>query len=78
MNFRAWLDKQQSRKDRIGKLARFMADKEMKFRSSRRRKRDEHSEWASTVTYHGGAEAAYIFNDAWKEYKEATPEPAEK
>lgn len=70
MNFRGWLQKQIDREDRIGQLARFLADKEVKF-SSRRRKPDEHRKWASTVTWYGNLAAVKAFNEAWEEYQEA-------
>ena len=69
MNFRAWLEDQQQRKDNVGQLARFMADKELKIRTSRR-KTDEHFRWASTITYYGERGLVQSFNTAWEEYQE--------
>lgn len=70
VSFRDWLQKQKERQDNIGKLARALADKELKFRS-RRRKPDEHRKWASTVTWYGTMAHVRAFNKAWREYLKA-------
>lgn len=75
MDFRSWLDNQSQRKDQIGRLARFMVDKELKFRRSRRRKPDEHRRWASTITYYGDITLVRSFNKAWQEYQNAKASP---
>lgn len=70
MEFKEWLNEQKERKDRIGKLARAFADREVKY-YSRRRKRDEHRKWADIITRHGTHTHVVSFNRAWREYKKA-------
>lgn len=77
MNFKAWLDEQKQREDNIGRLARFLVDKEVKYRSGRR-KPNEHRKWASTITYYAkDMTIIHAFNQAWSEYEsQVEMEPA--
>ena len=77
MDFKAWMTKQTEREDNIGRLARFIIDKEIKYRSGRR-KPNEHRKWASTITYHAkDMTLIHAFNQAWQEYQAQTEmEPA--
>ena len=68
--FKKWLQQQKERQDRIGRFARTLGDKEVVARS-RRRRPDEHKNWADIVVRHGRQEFILIFNEAWSEYQKA-------
>ena len=70
MRFREWLKQQRDRKDRIGRFARALGDRDVK-RYSRRRKPDEHRKWANIVVRYGTRAHRQAFNDAWREFQKA-------
>ena len=70
MTFRNWLSRQQSRMDRVGKLARAISTVDPSYTPSRR-KNDEHKKWADIITRQGQPEHIQAFNRAWNEYQEA-------
>lgn len=67
MTFQNWLLQQQSRTDRIGKLARAVNTVDHTYTPSRR-KNDEHKKWADIITRQGKPEHIPAFNRAWDEY----------
>jgi len=68
MTFQHWLFNQKQRQDRIGKLARAMANVDFSYMRSKR-KPDEHKMWADIITRHGEPEDVLAFNRAWHEYQ---------
>jgi hypothetical protein len=70
MTFRSWLIQQQSRMDRVGKLARAISKVDANY-TPPRRKNDEHKKWADIITRQGGPEHIRAFNRAWNEYQAA-------
>ena len=72
MTFRTWLERQKERKDNIGRLARLMDGKELRKRSSRRRKPDEHRRWVRTIVQFESQAVVHTFNEAWQEYQKVT------
>lgn len=70
LTFKEWLLNQKGRKDRIGKLARAMAEIDFSYVQPRR-KPDEHKRWANIITRHGKPEHVPTFNQAWQEYQAA-------
>ena len=72
MQFQQWLMSQKGREDNIGRLARDLDDVDtIKYPVSRRRKADEHRQWASIVTRFGSPMHVRSFNKAWKEFLQA-------
>lgn len=72
MKFQQWLDKQRDRDDQIGRLARALADVDVKkYPYSRRRRPDEHRKWASIITRFGSQRHVRSFNKAWQEFLKA-------
>ncbi|MCB9446696.1 MAG: hypothetical protein H6669_20885 [Ardenticatenaceae bacterium] len=67
MTFRSWLLQQQSRADRVGKLARALSTVDYSHTPARR-KDDEHKKWADIITRQGKPEHIQAFNRAWNEY----------
>lgn len=70
LTFKEWLFNQKERPDKVGKLARAMAEVDFSYVRSRR-KPDEHKRWANIVTRHGKPEHVLTFNRAWEEYQAA-------
>jgi hypothetical protein len=68
--FQSWLLQQQSRSDRVGKLARALSTADLNY-TPPRRKNDEHKKWADIITRRGKPEHIQAFNRAWNEYQEA-------
>ena len=72
MNFQQWLRKQQDRQDQIGRLAKALADVDVKnYPYSRRGRPDEHRRWARIVTHFGSQAHVRSFNRAWQEFLKA-------
>lgn len=67
--FQSWLNKQEQRRDQVGRLARLVVNANYKY-VERKRKRDEHKKWASIITKIGEQEHIFAFNTAWQEYTE--------
>lgn len=69
VTFKKWLASQKEREDRVGRLARALADIEPRA-LRRRRKKDEHMKWANEVVRRGRPDYVFAFNEAWAEYEE--------
>ena len=67
-SFQNWLLQQQSRKDRVGSLARAVSTADLSYIPPRR-KNDEHKKWADIITRQGQPEHIRAFNRAWDEYQ---------
>jgi hypothetical protein len=79
MKFQQWLRKQQDRQDQIGRLARALADVDIKqYPYSRRRRPDEHRKWASIITRFGSQMHVRSFNKAWQEFLKAKDKAEQK
>lgn len=79
MKFQQWLDKQKDRQDQIGRLARALADIDVKkYPYSRRRRPDEHRKWASIITRFGSPMDVRSFNKAWQEFLKAKDKAEQK
>lgn len=68
LTFQSWLGSQTQRQDRVGELARAMAEANYRTLKSKR-KADEHKMWADIVTRYGEPRHVPAFNRAWDEYQ---------